>query len=92
MAVLEKTLIKNSISLIPELDNIPTHTVMHSYDKGADVLYVSYGFPKEATNSVIGDDDIIIRYKDDEIIGFTILHASKRKGKLSLKSLKQENE
>ena len=31
-----------------------------------------------ATDSELTDDDVIIRYEKDEIIGLTILHASKR--------------
>ena len=32
----------------------------------------------EATDSELGPDDIIVRYRGEEIIGLTILHASRR--------------
>jgi hypothetical protein len=32
----------------------------------------------EATDSELGPDDIIVRYRGDEVIGLTILHASRR--------------
>ena len=49
-----------------------------SYDAEADVLYINFKKPSHATDSELTEDDIIIRYEDDEIIGLTVLHASKR--------------
>jgi uncharacterized protein YuzE len=35
--------------------------------------------PSVAVDSELTDDDVIIRYdKDDQVIGYTILHAQKR--------------
>ena len=50
------------------------------YDAEADVMYIDFGLhPKSADDSEITDDDVVIRYdKNEEIIGLTILHASKR--------------
>jgi uncharacterized protein YuzE len=42
------------------------------------VMYVNFKKPGVATDSELTDDDIIIRYAGDEVIGFTILHASQR--------------
>lgn len=47
------------------------------YDKEADVLYVSFGQPKKADDAVQGKDGIIRRKKKDQIIGLTILNASR---------------
>jgi len=52
--------------------------VTTTYDREADVLYVNFKKPSHATDSELADDDIIVRYEGDEIIGFTILHASQR--------------
>ena len=49
-----------------------------SYDEGADVLYINFKKPSHATDSELTDDDIIMRYEDETLIGITILHASKR--------------
>jgi uncharacterized protein YuzE len=49
-----------------------------SYDAEADVLYVNFKKPSEATDSELTDDDVIIRYEGEEVIGCTILHASQR--------------
>ena len=34
--------------------------------------------PKPAADSELTDDDIIVRYDGEEVIGITILHASQR--------------
>jgi uncharacterized protein YuzE len=49
-----------------------------SYDSEADVLYINFKKPSHATDSELTDDDVIIRYEGDDIVGLTILHASKR--------------
>ena len=50
-----------------------------SYDDEADVLYIHFGpQPRPATDSELTDDDIIVRYDGEEVIGITILHASQR--------------
>ena len=43
-----------------------------------DVLYLNFKKPGVATDSEITDDDVIIRYEGDEVVGLTILHASQR--------------
>ena len=42
-----------------------------SYDAKADVLYVNFKKPNEATDSELTDDDVIIRYEGEEVIGCT---------------------
>ncbi len=49
-----------------------------SYDNEADVLYVHFKKNNIADDSEMTDDDIIIRYANEEIIGLTILNASER--------------
>lgn len=66
------------LSLVPTLLHTPHRYLWSSYDPEADVLYVNFKKPAVATDSELSDDDIIIRYEDREIIGLTILHASRR--------------
>ena len=41
------------------------------------MLYVHFGpQPRPTTDSEITDDDIIIRYDGENVVGITILHAS----------------
>ncbi len=49
-----------------------------NYDNEADVLYVHFKKNNIADDSEMTDDDIIIRYANEEIIGLTILNASER--------------
>jgi uncharacterized protein YuzE len=48
------------------------------YDRDADVLYIRIDDRLPTTDSDLTDDDIIIRYNGDAIVGCAILHASKR--------------
>lgn len=50
-----------------------------SYDEEADVLYLNFKKPSHADDSELADDDVIVRYEKGEVIGITILNASKRK-------------
>jgi len=53
-------------------------TVWSSYDREADVLYLHFKEPNNADNSEMTEDEMIVRYENNEIIGLTILNASKR--------------
>jgi uncharacterized protein YuzE len=71
--------VKDIINLTPQLLNIPYKRIWYSYDEEADVLYLNFKKPSHADDSELTDEDIIIRYEKEEVIGVTILHASKRK-------------
>ncbi len=49
-----------------------------SYDQKADVLYIDFKKPSHADDSELTDDDIIIRYEGEEVIGITVMNAAKR--------------
>ena len=68
---------------IKELDHLLPYFIRHKnmwsdYDAEADTLYLHFKKPNQADHSEITDDDVIVRYEKDEVIGLTILHASKR--------------
>ena len=42
------------------------------YDEEADVLYISFGKPREAKDSVEVEDGVIYRTADKEVVGITI--------------------
>lgn len=52
--------------------------VWSSYDEEADILYLHFKKPNHADHSEMTEDEIIIRYEQGEIIGYTILNASTR--------------
>ena len=75
MAVAE---IQDYLKLLPRLKQSRDGLVWLTYDGGADTLYVNYKKPSHASDSELMDDDVIVRYEGDEVVGFTILHASQR--------------
>jgi uncharacterized protein YuzE len=70
--------IEEYLRLLPSLKQTEQGLLWMSYDAEADVLYVSFKKPSEATDSELTDDDVIVRYEGEEVIGLTILHASQR--------------
>ena len=72
--------VKEILNLTPRLLNIPFKRLWYSYDEEADVLYFNFKKPSRADDSELTDDDVIIRYEKGEVVGVTVLHASKRKG------------
>lgn len=70
---------RDYLRLLPRLKEAPQGNVWLSYDAGADVLYATFQQPSVAADSELTDDDVIIRYGDDEtVVGLTILRASQR--------------
>jgi uncharacterized protein YuzE len=70
--------IDDYLKLLPNVQQSPQGLVWMSYDAEADVLYVNYKKPSRATESELRDDDVIVRYEGSEVVGLTVLHASKR--------------
>jgi uncharacterized protein YuzE len=70
--------IEEYLRLLPSLKQTEQGSLWMSYDAEADVLYVNFKKPSEATDGELTDDDVIIRYEGEEVIGLTILHASQR--------------
>jgi len=70
--------IEEYLKLLPTLKESPGHLLWSSYDAEADTLYINFKKPSHATDSDMTDDDVIVRYENGEIVGLTILHASKR--------------
>jgi uncharacterized protein YuzE len=70
--------IQDYLKFLPELKESREGLIWMSYDAEADTLYVNYKKPSHATDSELTDDDVIVRYEGDDIVGYTILHASQR--------------
>jgi uncharacterized protein YuzE len=64
--------------LAADIAGLPVDKFSVDYDREADVLYVSFERPQEATDSEMRDDGVLIRYRDDRVIGITVLNASTR--------------
>jgi len=73
-----KALLK-SLSLF-SADFINTRT-QPSYDEEADVLYLNFKKPNRADDSELLDNDVLVRYEGEAVVGMTIMNASKKVGK-----------
>ena len=67
------------LAFMPLVKKSPGSNVWLSYDKEADVLYVNYERPIRATDSELTEDDVIVRKRGRNVIGYTVLHASRRR-------------
>lgn len=70
--------VKKILNIVQGLLDLPSSRIWTDYDKEADVLYINFKESHEADDSEITDEDVIIRYKKRDIIGLTIINASKR--------------
>ena len=68
---------KMAISDLVQLAKYGKDKLFIDYDEEADVLYVNFGKPQKADDSIQDKDGIIKRKKDNKIIGLTILNASR---------------
>lgn len=75
---MEKNILKQLQSMLPQIITLSKNkkSVWFDYDKGADTLYVSFAKPQKTTDTDMISDDILVRKKNEEIVGVTILHAS----------------
>jgi uncharacterized protein YuzE len=64
---------------LPHLIRFPSGRAWIDYDHEADVLYVSLKRPQKATDTeFLEDKGILLRYRGRELVGVTVLDASKR--------------
>ena len=66
------------LSFVPQVLELNQKNIWLSYDEEADVLYVNFKKPSHADDSELLDNDVVVRYENDEVIGMTIMNASKR--------------
>ncbi|MCD6207337.1 MAG: DUF2283 domain-containing protein [Methanosarcinales archaeon] len=76
---MEAVEVRKALNLVPELLDVPYSRIWVVYDKEADVLYLNFKKPSHADDSELTDDDILIRYEKGEVIGITVLNASRRR-------------
>lgn len=67
-----------SRGLIDAVLALPTRQMWTDYDPEADVLYISFQKPQQANDSIMQDNGHIYHYRDEELVGITILHASQQ--------------
>jgi uncharacterized protein YuzE len=72
-------LIAQVLELGKRVAELGDEDVWLSYDREADVLYVSFGHRQEATDTVELDDiGVLLRYRGRKLVGITVSDAFKR--------------
>ncbi len=75
---LDPTVPSSVFAAVPNLLKFPATKFVVDYDKEADVLYISFDRPQAATDTKTRDDGILLRYRDEDLVGITVLDASTR--------------
>jgi len=60
---------------IPYLLMAPSKKMWIDYDDEADVLYISFHKPQKANDSIM-EDNVIYHYRDEKLVGITVLRAA----------------
>ena len=68
-------------AMASDMLRLPARHVWVDYDKEADVLYMSFRKPQNATKTIEVGDDILLRKDGRLTVGLTILNASSRQGR-----------
>jgi uncharacterized protein YuzE len=66
------------LTFVPQVLQLNQKNIWLSYDEAADVLYVNFKKPNRADDSELLDNDVLVRYEGEEIVGMTIMNASKK--------------
>ena len=69
------------LTVVPQVLQLHQNNVWFSYDEEADVLYVNFKKPSHADDSELLDNGVIVRYEGEEVVGMTIMNASKKNRK-----------
>ena len=64
--------------MISLLLKLPERRFWVDYDAEADVLYISFQHPQQATDTEMTAEGILLRYRSEQLVGITILDASTR--------------
>ena len=75
---LPRDVLKEVFQVTPHLLKLPATKLWIDYDKDADVLYISFERPQKSTDSEMTQDGVLYRYRDNKIVGITVLDASER--------------
>jgi len=78
MKMSEEPTLNEVYELIPHLIRLHEKKMWLDYDKEADVLYINFKRPQKATDSEMLENGVLLRYRDAELVGITIMEASKR--------------
>lgn len=84
--ILEPRTLRTVTEAVPLLLKFPMERFWVDYDREADVLYISFRRPQQATDTKTTDEGVLLRYRGKELIGITVLEASTRSPRLPVSS------
>ncbi|MGD0462880.1 MAG: DUF2283 domain-containing protein [Tepidisphaeraceae bacterium] len=82
MTSLTPDLLTTCMAMASDMLRMPVRHVWVDYDQEADVLYMSFRKPQNATKTIEMNGDILLRKDGRTIVGLTILNASARRGRM----------
>ena len=75
----QRRAVAGALALAQQIGSLPASKLWLDYDAEADVLYISLKRPQQATKTIdLDEEGILLRYRDSELVGMTVLDASKR--------------
>lgn len=76
--ILEQPSLSYLLNAVKNLIKLPATRMWLDYDSEADVLYIHFENHPTSTRSEMTDEGIILDYRDDQLVGITILEAAAR--------------
>ena len=75
----ERHALQGALALARQVAHFPASKLWLDFDQEADVLYISLKRPQKATETVeIDDGGVLLHYRGENIVGVTVVDASKR--------------
>ena len=74
----EKVLLNKLQQVLPQMVALTKkrQKISFDYDQEADVMYISFQKPQQATDSEMINNDIVVHKRGRDIVGVTVFHAS----------------
>ncbi|MFH1392466.1 MAG: DUF2283 domain-containing protein [bacterium] len=74
--MVQKEILNNAIEIMPYIIRMPSKHIWLDYDQEADVMYVSFEKPQQATDTEVLDNGMLVRKRNNKIVGLTLMNAS----------------
>ena len=72
--------VRGALAVAQNVRKFPETRVWLDYDDEADVLYISFKKPQRATDTIhLDQEGLLLRYRGKELVGITVLDASKKR-------------
>jgi uncharacterized protein YuzE len=76
--ILEQPNLGYLLRAVANLIRLPATKLWLDYDAEVDVLYIHFEEKPLSTHSEMREDGILLDYRDDQLVGLTVLEASHR--------------